>query len=295
MQLTVSQSVSQSWCRAPSGTNDQIFITVWQLRSCFLWGALSDERSGLSFIHAAGPCQHSRSWVRVPWDSRPYFSVPDLRLPISLPPKNRRVTVEVFDPASTRVCPVMAAGSHYIASAQTAQKTPLIRVTPLLHITQPLPSNYCFPGSTVLALSKYATLWWRKNSMVSCMFCIDYYSWNRIMVIKLRTLRCAECVAQEKCIHHFSRKTWRKRNSGDRGTNGKIILKQIVKKNIASVWTESSGLRIRSSGRLLRNKTLQNAKAYKNVNFVSFAYCLDALIIILHIILLLVWGCCVTM
>jgi hypothetical protein len=49
---TDGQSVSKSWCRAPSGAYDQIFITVWQLRSCFLWGALSDDRTGLSFV----PC-----------------------------------------------------------------------------------------------------------------------------------------------------------------------------------------------------------------------------------------------
>jgi hypothetical protein len=38
-----------------------------------------------------------------PWDSRPYFTVSDLRLPFSSPPTTRRVTVEVFDPVSTRV------------------------------------------------------------------------------------------------------------------------------------------------------------------------------------------------
>jgi hypothetical protein len=32
---SVSQSVSKSWCRALSGAHYQIFITVWQLRSCF--------------------------------------------------------------------------------------------------------------------------------------------------------------------------------------------------------------------------------------------------------------------
>jgi hypothetical protein len=68
----------------------------------FLWGALSDETSGLSFVCAAGPCQRSLSRVRVPWDPRPYFTVSDLRLPFSSPPSTRRVTVEVFDPASTR-------------------------------------------------------------------------------------------------------------------------------------------------------------------------------------------------
>jgi hypothetical protein len=31
---TDGQWVSKSWCRAPSETYDQIFITVWQLRSC---------------------------------------------------------------------------------------------------------------------------------------------------------------------------------------------------------------------------------------------------------------------
>jgi hypothetical protein len=32
---TDGQSVSKSWCQAPSEAHDQIFITVWQLRSCF--------------------------------------------------------------------------------------------------------------------------------------------------------------------------------------------------------------------------------------------------------------------
>jgi hypothetical protein len=69
----------------------------------FSWGALSDEKMGLSFVHATGSCQRSPSWVRVPWKSRPYFTVSDWRLPFSSPPTTRRVTVEVFDPASTRV------------------------------------------------------------------------------------------------------------------------------------------------------------------------------------------------
>jgi hypothetical protein len=41
---TDGQSVSQSWCRAPSGAHDQMLLTVRQS------GALSDERSGLSFV-----------------------------------------------------------------------------------------------------------------------------------------------------------------------------------------------------------------------------------------------------
>jgi hypothetical protein len=38
---------------------------------------------GLSFTVAAGPRQRSHSQVRVPWDSWPYFTVSDSRLPQS--------------------------------------------------------------------------------------------------------------------------------------------------------------------------------------------------------------------
>jgi hypothetical protein len=69
----------------------------------FLCGALSDERTSLSFVYAAGPCQRILSRVRVFWYSRSYFTVSDMRLPFSSPPTTRRVTVEVFDPASTRL------------------------------------------------------------------------------------------------------------------------------------------------------------------------------------------------
>jgi hypothetical protein len=98
---TDGQSASLSWNKAP----------IWGLRPDFIcstvagllmWGALSDERTGLSFTIAAGPRQRSHSRVRVPWDSRPYFTVSDTRLPFSSPPTTRRATVEVFDPASTR-------------------------------------------------------------------------------------------------------------------------------------------------------------------------------------------------
>jgi hypothetical protein len=71
----------------------------------FLWGSLSDERTTLSFVYAVGPYQRSLSRVPVPWDSRTYFTVSDLRLPFSSPPTTRRVTVEVFDPTSTRGTP----------------------------------------------------------------------------------------------------------------------------------------------------------------------------------------------
>jgi hypothetical protein len=65
-------------------------------------GALSDERTSLLFAIAAGPRQRSHSRVRAPWNSRPYFTVSDSRLPFSSPPTTRRTTVEGFDPASMR-------------------------------------------------------------------------------------------------------------------------------------------------------------------------------------------------
>jgi hypothetical protein len=100
---TDGQSVSLSWNKAP----------IWGLRpdlyycqtvaGLLMWGALSDYRTGLSFTIAAGPRQRSHSVVRVPWDSGPYFTVSNSRLLFSSPPTTRGATVEVFDPASTRI------------------------------------------------------------------------------------------------------------------------------------------------------------------------------------------------
>jgi hypothetical protein len=90
------------------------YLTVTVL---FLWGALSDKRTDLSFVYAADHRQCSLSWVRVPWDLWLYFTVSELRLPFSSPPTTRRVTVEVFVPASTRVgpkefCHLYSRGTH---------------------------------------------------------------------------------------------------------------------------------------------------------------------------------------
>jgi hypothetical protein len=88
-------------------------------------------------VYAAGPCQRSLPRVGIPWDSRPYFTVSDLRLPVSSPPTTRRVTVEVFDPASTRVFVILAPhGQHrkqsYCCLAQTTQRTShVIAISPV--------------------------------------------------------------------------------------------------------------------------------------------------------------------
>ena len=75
------------------------YLLLFGIYGLVLWGHLSDNRTGRPFVYAAGPCQCSLSRVRVPLDSRPYFTVSDLRLSVSSPPTTRRVTVEVFDPA----------------------------------------------------------------------------------------------------------------------------------------------------------------------------------------------------
>jgi hypothetical protein len=67
-----------------------------------MWGALSEERTGLSFTSASGLRQRSHSRGRGPCDSQPYVTVSDSRPTFSSPRTTRRVTVEVFDPASKR-------------------------------------------------------------------------------------------------------------------------------------------------------------------------------------------------
>jgi hypothetical protein len=93
----------------------------------FLWGALSDERTGLSFVYAAGPRQRSLSLVRVPRDSWSYFTVSDMRLPFSSLPTTRRVTVQVFDPASIRVnSPYLATSLYRLRTNYTEHRAPLL-------------------------------------------------------------------------------------------------------------------------------------------------------------------------
>jgi hypothetical protein len=101
LRLTVSQSVSLG-VEPHLGLMTR-YLLVFNSYDLFFCCVLSDERTGLSFLYALGPRQHSLSRVRVPWASWPYFTVSDLRLPFLSPPTTRSATVEVFEPASTRV------------------------------------------------------------------------------------------------------------------------------------------------------------------------------------------------
>jgi hypothetical protein len=47
---TDGRSVSKSWCRAPCGAHEQIFITLWHLRSCFC-GAPSLTRGRVCLLY----------------------------------------------------------------------------------------------------------------------------------------------------------------------------------------------------------------------------------------------------
>jgi hypothetical protein len=67
-----------------------------------MWCTLCDERTGLSFIIAAGSHQRSHPGVQVPWDSQIYFTISDSRLPFSSPPTTRRAAVEILCPDSTQ-------------------------------------------------------------------------------------------------------------------------------------------------------------------------------------------------
>jgi hypothetical protein len=100
---TDGQSISKSWCRAPSGDLDQIFISLWQSRSC-LYGAPSLTRGRFCVLYTLLGLASAVFLGSESFGSRDHNLLSQFfRLPFSTPPTTRRFTVEVFDPASTRV------------------------------------------------------------------------------------------------------------------------------------------------------------------------------------------------
>jgi hypothetical protein len=96
---TDGQSASLSWHKAPIWGLRPDFYYCQAVAGLLMWDGLSNERTGMSFIFAAGPRQRSHSRVQVPWDLWTYFYCLWLESSFSSPPTTRRVTVVVFGPA----------------------------------------------------------------------------------------------------------------------------------------------------------------------------------------------------
>jgi hypothetical protein len=66
---TAGQSISLSWCETTIWDQRLDFCYYQTVPGLLMWGALSDERTGLSLTTAAGPRQRCHSQVPVPQDS----------------------------------------------------------------------------------------------------------------------------------------------------------------------------------------------------------------------------------
>jgi hypothetical protein len=111
---TDGQPVSLSWNKAPIWGLRPDFYYCLTVARLLTWGALSDNRTGLSFKIAAGLAS------AVTLESESHFTVSDSKLPFSSPPK----TWMYSTPASTRDGFVASNCPAYNISARTTQKTP---------------------------------------------------------------------------------------------------------------------------------------------------------------------------
>jgi hypothetical protein len=88
LSLMLRPTVSRPVClgkKHPSGAYAD-FNYCQSVAGLLMCGALSDERTDLSFTIVAGLRQRSHSRIQAPSDSRLYFTVSDSRLPVSSPP-----------------------------------------------------------------------------------------------------------------------------------------------------------------------------------------------------------------
>jgi hypothetical protein len=158
-------TVSRSVCRGvkpPSGAQDQIFITVRQLR-VYRCGALSLTRGRVSFTIGSDPRQRSHSQVRDPRDSRSYFTVSDSSLPQPGGPGPRiYISQEQGGPV---IPPKFTFHRLRLAGLLWRYSNPLPREDG--SATEPSPSKQpclkslvtaVFAGFTILAVSKHAII-----------------------------------------------------------------------------------------------------------------------------------------
>jgi hypothetical protein len=100
------------------------YLLLFNSYGLVLWDVHSDERTVLSFLQAAGPCQCSVPRVRVPWDSQQFFALLDLRLPFVATYDSQDHGGVSRPCLHTKVKP----NSGYIAESRTTEKTSPILV-----------------------------------------------------------------------------------------------------------------------------------------------------------------------
>jgi hypothetical protein len=154
----------------------------------FSWGALSDQK-GVCFFYmllvlSSVVFLGSESF-QTPW---PYFTLSDLRLPLSSPPTTHRVTVEVFEPAEH--CPLLITSRHgphrktqlYHCCSQTVA---LLRIYCLATGTCLL--SHC-PETTQIYPSSSQSLHGNDSSVYSILFKIAtarHFGFSRILKIRI--------------------------------------------------------------------------------------------------------------
>jgi hypothetical protein len=99
LRPTVSRPVCLG-IKHPSGPYNKIIITVTTVAGLLMWGALCEEKTGLSFTTASGPRQ------QVPCDPRPYFTVSNSRLPFSSLPRLAGLRWRYSTPSPHGILPV---------------------------------------------------------------------------------------------------------------------------------------------------------------------------------------------